>query len=197
MPENGSDRRVELQRNEVEDMLGRVPGWITRNGMILFVFLFVLVLFGSWVFKYPDKRKARIVVTSVNPPADIRARTSGKIVRLFVDNDEYVSVDEVLAMIENPAVFEDVIQLKNSLSFFDSISMEEITEELPELHNVELGTIQSDYSIFLKVYRDYIEFRRIDYHQRKIETARSELGKQRDYTRSLSEGASIQAKLSL
>ncbi len=160
MPEKGSDRRVELKSNEVEDMLGKVPGWITRNGMILFVILFVLVLFGSWVFKYPDKRKARIVVTSVNPPADIRARTNGKIVRLFVDNDEYIDADQVLAMIENPATFDDVIQLKNSLSFFDSVSMEEITEELPELHNVELGTIQSDYSIFLKVYRDYIEFRR-------------------------------------
>ena len=192
MPEKGSDRRVELKSNEVEDMLGKVPGWITRNGMILFVILFVLVLFGSWVFKYPDKRKARIVVTSVNPPADIRARTNGKIVRLFVDNDEYIDADEVLAMIENPAAFDDVIQLKNSLSFFDSLSMEEITEELPELHNVELGTIQSDYSIFLKVYRDYIEFRRIDYHQRKIETALRELEKQRAYTRSLSEGASIQ-----
>ena len=192
MPENGSDRRVELQRNEVEDMLGRVPGWMTRNGMILFVFLFILILFGSWVFKYPDKRTARIVVTSVNPPADIRARTSGKIVRLFVDNDENVIVGDVLAMIENPAVFDDVIQLKNSLNFFDSLSVEEISEELPELNNVELGTIQSDYSIFLKVYRDYIEFLRIDYHQRKIETARNELGKQQEYIRSLSERASIQ-----
>ncbi len=192
MPDKGSDRRVELQRNEVEDMLGRVPGWMTRNGMILFVFLFILILFGSWVFKYPDKRKARIVVTSVNPPADIRARTSGKIARLFVDNDEYVNVDDVLAMIENPASFDDVIQLKNSLNFFDSLSMDEISEELPELNNVELGTIQSDYSIFLKVYRDYIEFLRIDYHQRKIETARNELGKQQEYIRSLSERASIQ-----
>jgi multidrug resistance efflux pump len=192
MPEKGSDRSVELQRNEVEDMLGRVPGWITRNGMILFAFLFVLILFGSWVFKYPDKRQARIVVTSVNPPADIKARTSGKIVRLFVDNDEYVETGSVLAMIENPAAYDDVIQLKNGLSFFDSLSVEEISEELPELNNVELGTIQSDYSIFLKVYRDYIEFIRIDYHQRKIVTARSELEKQQVYTRSLTERASIQ-----
>jgi multidrug resistance efflux pump len=192
MPERGSDRRVELKSNEVEDMLGRVPGWITRNGMVLFVFLFALILFGSWVFKYPDTRQARIVVTSIHPPADIKARTSGKIVRLFVENDEYVEDGEVLAMIENPADFDDVILLKNSLSFFDSVSMEVITEELPELNNVELGTIQSDYSIFLKVYRDYIEFIRIDYHQRKIETARSELEKQQVYTRSLSERASIQ-----
>ena len=43
MAMKGSTRKVELQRNELEDMLGRVPGWITRNGMILFIFLFALL----------------------------------------------------------------------------------------------------------------------------------------------------------
>ena len=81
-------------------MLGRVPGWITRNGIILFLFLLVLLIFGSWVFKYPDSKKARIVVTSVNPPADLEARTSGKIASLFVVNNELVESGSVLAMIE-------------------------------------------------------------------------------------------------
>jgi multidrug resistance efflux pump len=192
MPEEESARRVELQRNEVEDMLGRVPGWITRNGMILFFFLFALLLFGSWVFKYPDKKSARIVVTSVNPPADLKARSSGKIVRLFVVNDQMVTNGTVLAMIENPAVFDDVVSLKNSLVVLDSLSMDEISEELPELKNVKLGTLQSDYSIFLKAYRNFMEFRRIDYHQRKIATANTELEKQREYTRSLSNRESNQ-----
>jgi len=187
MSKEESTRKVELQRNELEDMLGRVPGWITRNGMILFVFLFVLLLFGSWVFKYPDEKQARIVVTSVNPPADLKARTSGKIVGLFVVNNEQVSSGDVLAMIENPAVFEDVLLLKKSLEFLDSVSIEEATEELSELNNVNLGTIQSSYSIFLKAYRDYLEFKRIDYHQRKIATLRNELARQRDLTTSLSD----------
>ncbi|MCK5067992.1 MAG: HlyD family efflux transporter periplasmic adaptor subunit [Bacteroidales bacterium] len=192
MPEEGSARRVELQRNEVEDMLGRVPGWLIRNGVILFLFLLALLLLGSWVFKYPDTKKARIVVTSVNPPADLKARATGKIVRLFVNNNQAVNDGDVLAMLENPAVYDDVVQLKSSLGFLDSIAMEEITEDLPELKNVSLGVIQSGYSIFLKVYRDYMEFIRIDYHQRKIVTARSELEKQQVYTQSLSERASIQ-----
>ncbi|TFH19983.1 MAG: hypothetical protein E4H10_17190, partial [Bacteroidia bacterium] len=192
MPKAESARRIELQRNEVEDILGRVPGWITRNGVILFLFLLALLLFGSWVFKYPDTKKARIVVTSVNPPADIKARATGKIVRLFVSNNEAVQNGDVLVMLENPAAYDDVVQLKNSLTFLDSIDMEEITEDLPELRNAQLGTIQSDYSIFLKEYRDYMEFIRIDYHQRKIQTARTELEKQQEYTRSLSERLYIQ-----
>lgn len=192
MPSEGPARKIELQSNEVEDMLGRVPGWITRNGIILFAVLIVLLLFGSWVFKYPDIKRARIIVTSVNPPADLEARTSGKIVRLFVDDNQTVEAGKVLAMIENPASFEDLMDLKSSLAFLDSISIAEISAELPELKNARLGTVQGDYSLFLKVYRDYMEFKRINYHQRKIITARTELEKQQEYTRSLSERAAIQ-----
>jgi len=192
MDKEGNARKVELHRKELEDMLGRVPGWITRNGMILFVFLFALLLYGSWLFKYPDKRKARIVVTSVNPPAELRARTSGKITGLFVEDNEQVSSGEVLAMIENPATYEDVVKLKKSLAFLDSIPLDEASEELTELSNVNLGTIQVNYSLFLKAYRDFMEFRRISYHQRKIATLRNELEQQRAYTRSLSERSIIQ-----
>jgi HlyD family secretion protein len=192
MPEAGSARKVELQSNEVEDMLGRVPGWITRNGIILFLILMALLLFGSWIFRYPDIKKARIVVTSVNPPADLKARTTGKIVRLFVDNDETVQRGDVLVMLENPASYDNVVELKNSLTFLDSIPMNEITEDLPELNNALLGTIQADYSVFLKEYRDYMEFLRIDSHQRRMQTARTELARQQYYTGSLMERASIQ-----
>jgi HlyD family secretion protein len=192
MSKEGPAGKVELKRNELEDMLGRVPGWITRNGIILFLFLLLVLLFGSWVFKYPDVLKARIVVTSVNPPANLNARTSGKIVRLFVVDNEQVSAGEVLAMIENPANYDDVVQLKESLLFLDSIPIGEVTEDLTEQVNVNLGTIQADYSLFLKAYRDYVEFNRISYHQRRIETLRNELRRQREYTGSLSERSSIQ-----
>jgi HlyD family secretion protein len=191
MPDEKSARKIELQSNEVEDMLGRVPGWITRNGIILFMFLLALLIFGSWVFRYPDVKRARIVVTSVNPPANLEARSSGKIVELFVDDNEMVASGDVLAVIENPASYDDVLRLKAGLRFLDTISIEEVQEELPELKNAKLGAIQADYSIFLKAYRDYMEFRRLDYHQRRIELLRSELERQQEYSRSLSERARI------
>lgn len=192
MSKEGSARKVELRKNELEDMLGRVPGWITRNGIILLLFLIALLVFGSWVYKYPDVKRARIMVTSVNPPADLNARTSGKIVRLFVGDNEQVRAGDVLAMIENPANYEDVVRLKESLIFLDSLSIGNVNEELSELINVNLGSIQTNYSLFLKAYRDYMEFKRISYHQRRIETLQNELFRQREYTRSLSERSSIQ-----
>jgi multidrug resistance efflux pump len=191
MARDPSSTKIELQSNEVEDMLGRVPGWITRNGIILFLFLLALLIFGSWVFRYPDIKQARILVTSVNPPADLEARTNGKITRLFVNDNQTVKAGDVLAMIENPADYEDVIELKAGLGFLDTIPIDEVKEELPELNNAQLGTIQTAYSIFLKAYRDYVEFNRLDYHQRRIGLLRAELVRQQEYSRSLAERARI------
>jgi multidrug resistance efflux pump len=191
MAEDHSSRKIELQNHEVEDMLGKVPGWITRNGMILFLFLMALLVFGSWVFKYPDIKSARILVTSVNPPADLEARSSGKIAELFVSDNDMVKAGEVLAMIENPASFGDVMQLKAAIGFLDTMNIEDLAGDMPEMKNAQLGTIQSDYSVFLKAYRDYMEFKRLDYHQRRIVLLRSELDRQHQYARSLSERARI------
>ncbi len=191
MPENKASGKVELQDSEVEDILGRVPGWITRNGIILFLFLLALLIFGSWIYKYPDIKRARIVITSVNPAANLEARTNGKIVGLFVNDNETVTSGDILAMLENPASFEDVIQLKSDLASLDTISIEDISEDFPEPGNVQLGTIQTGYSIFLKAYKDYTEFMRLDYHQRRIQLLRSELLKQQELARSLSERARI------
>ncbi len=191
MSADNSKMKIELQTDEIEDMLGRVPGWITRNGMILFFFLLALLIFGSWVFRYPDIKRARILVTSINPPANLEARTSGKIAELFVNDNEVVEAGHVVAMIENPASFDDVLQLKAGITFLDSIHLEDISEEFPEMRNAQMGTIQTSYSIFLKAYRDYVEFRRLDYHQRRIGLLRSELERQQEYSRILSERARI------
>ena len=191
MPDQISSRKIELQKNEVEDMLGRVPSWITRNGMFLFLFLVVLLIFGSWVFKYPDIKRADILITSVNPAADIRARTNGKITDLLVSDKDMVEAGDVLAMIENPASYEDILKLKSGVLFIDTIAIEDVEGDLPDLRNAQLGTVQTDYSIFLKAYRDYIEFRRLNYHQRRIVLLRSELERQTEYARSLSERARI------
>lgn len=191
MPEKEPSRKIELQSREIEDMLGRVPSWITRNGMILFLFLLALLIFGSWVFKYPDIKRARVLITSVNPAADIEARTSGKIMGLFVNDNELVAEGDVLAVIENPASYEDVLELKSGILVFDTISIVDVEADLPELRSAQLGTIQTDYSIFLKAFRDYTEFRRLDYHQRRIVLLRSELDRQREYARSLNERARI------
>jgi hypothetical protein len=54
---------ISLHSNEVHDLLGRVPSWIIRNGMIMVVIVLLILFAGSWMFKYPDIISAPVVVS--------------------------------------------------------------------------------------------------------------------------------------
>lgn len=184
-------KKVELRSDEVEDILGRVPGWMTRNGIVM-LFLFVLVmLLGSWIIRIPDKKVAGIAVTSLQPPADLEARTDGKIEELYVEDNEVVDAGKVMAVIENPADYEDVLGLKEELKKLNLPSDKLPNLRLPVNGNADLGTVQSDYALFYKTYRDYREFLDLNYHQRKIELLREEYTQYLAYSGNLDTRAAI------
>jgi hypothetical protein len=57
---------VETRSEEVQELLGSVPSWITRYGFSLLFVLLGLLVAGSWFFKYPDLVSAPVVVTTIN-----------------------------------------------------------------------------------------------------------------------------------
>ena len=57
---------IESRSSEVQELLGSVPSWITRYGVILLFVLLSLLVTGSWFFKYPDIIVAPVTVTSIN-----------------------------------------------------------------------------------------------------------------------------------
>ncbi len=191
MAEDQDLKPIELKSEEVDDILGRVPSWITRNGIMLLLLIVFLLILGSWLFRFPDVKRATITVTSVRPPANVEARTDGKIEKLFVKDNEAVTSGEVLAVIENPADYDDVMELKNLLLHLDIYSGNPLDKKLPVNGDAELGMIQPDYASFSKNYRDYIDFLKLDYHARKIELLEDELDQYRKYSSTLDVQASI------
>ena len=167
-------KKVELRSEEVEDILGKVPGWITRNGILMLFSIVVLLLLGAWIFKVPDVKRAEIFVTSLQPAADIESRSDGKIEELLIADNEQVSAGQVLAVIESPADYGDVDLLKTRLQDFYLVPDRLPDLKLPVNGKADLGMIQSDYASFLKNYREYREFLLLDYHRKKIELLEAE-----------------------
>ena len=106
---------LELRSEEVQEILGRPPKWIIRIG-ISFIFIIVIGLFiGSYYIKYPDILQSTIVVTTENLPAGVTAKASGRIDTLLVSEKSMVQKGELLAVIENPAHFDDILLLKKKI----------------------------------------------------------------------------------
>ena len=176
MSEDKKHPTVELRTENVKEILGHIPNWIVRWGMVTFFLILCLIIFGSYVFKYPHIVKADIKVTTENPPSNAIARTNGRIMELFVDDNQIVEEGAVLAIIENSANYNDVLKVSETLGLIDEEIFEPdslLTIDLP--FKLRLGSLQSSYSSFLKHLEDLRNFIILDYHNLKIGSFEKEI----------------------
>jgi len=178
---------IELRSEEVNDILGQIPHWIVRWGMLMLLIALTLIIFGAWWFKYPDIVPAGIQVTTENPPYNAIARSDGKITSLLVADNQKVRAGQVLAIIENPARYDDVVLLETQLDEFRKSSAFNLdsTVDFVFKNNLVLGEIQTVYAGFLKLYSDLRQYYKLDYHNQKISSFRKEIDKYRDYSKRL------------
>jgi HlyD family secretion protein len=183
---------IELKSDEVKEILGHIPHWIIRWGTTLVFAILILILLGSWWFKYPDMVMAPVLVTTENPPSNSVARTNGKIMQLFVKDNENVQIGQILALIENPGKLDDILKLREALdSFRNSIEVSGMRESSLFPENFILGDIQSVYANFLKQFNDYNQFVSLDYHSKKISSLNAEILKYMDYSKRLNNQSKI------
>jgi HlyD family secretion protein len=179
MPEE-ENNKIEIRSEEIQDILGQVPHWIIRWGTVVVLLTVLVLLAGSWLFEYPEIKRAKIIVTTENPPATLVAKANGQIESLFVEEGQEVKIYRHLAVIENPASYSDVVSLR-----FD---IEEIRTTIANLgeedritlnNNYTLGEIQSAYAEFVNRYQDYYQFLDLDYHAKTIASKREEIRRHR------------------
>ncbi len=146
---------IELRSEEVQEILTKVPHWMIRWGNLIILFLIVMVLAISWFIKYPDVIASQALVTTQIPPQKEYAKTTGEIHSIFVKNDEEVSKNSPLAIIENTADYDDVFLLK---SIIDTVSVNTKSFYFPidELPILFLGDIESDFALFENNYSQYV-----------------------------------------
>lgn len=180
MKEKQEYDKIELRSTEVQEILSRPPKWMVRWGITIVFLVVAILVTGSWFFKYPDIIPANIVLTTENPPAPVVAKTSGKIQNLFVDNNQIVRKNEVLAVLENPAGYESIRTLEDLLNGFNTdfkLGEPFLFIEYP----FELGSVQSFYANFIKNIEAYNQMIRLNYHDQKIGLYQQELKKYEKY----------------
>ncbi|MDA3779403.1 MAG: HlyD family efflux transporter periplasmic adaptor subunit [Bacteroidales bacterium] len=178
--ENEEQNKIEIRSEEVKDILGRPPKWMIRWGITIIFIIIVVILVGSWVFKYPDIVTSKILLTTQNPPSPVRAKVAGKIDRLFVYDKQKVHSGTALAVIENPADYKNITQVKSILKFFKNSNIDNFN--LKSLNkNMKLGEVQPYYSSFIKSIEDYTYFNKLAYYKKKIEASTNELQKRKEY----------------
>lgn len=182
MSEQDNLNNSEIRSPKIQEIIGYIPHWIIRWGITVIFATILILIIGSWVFKYPDMIKAQIVVSTINSPAPVVSHANGRINQLFVKNNQKVEQGMVLAVIENPANYYDIVELKSSLDSCKDFIISFDTNKMKTLRNdYVLGEIQPNYSTFIKNYRSYQSFTEMNYHNKKIKSVKSRLANYKIY----------------
>lgn len=173
---------IELRSDEFQEIVQQSPRWMVRSGISLIFGVIVLLLAGSYFFRYPDVINANIVVLSENPPAYLAARTTARIDSIQVADQQIVSENQIIAILESTARMEDAMKLKDILQQMEPFMMtfDTVNAIQPET-GLLLGDIQSDYSSFVRLYNDYFTFLRLKLYPKKIKALKQQVSMNRIY----------------
>jgi multidrug resistance efflux pump len=143
------NKEFELRSEEVQEILSNMPHWLIRWGSLIILFILLLMLFVSWMVKYPDTIKTDITITTQIPPEKLIARTSGKIEAILVKDNVVLKENTPIAVIENSSNYQDVFLLK---SIIDTININTTAFPFEKLGMTQLGDLESPFAIFQKEY---------------------------------------------
>ncbi|MBL7960341.1 HlyD family efflux transporter periplasmic adaptor subunit [bacterium] len=168
--------RLNIRSDEVQEILSFIPHWMIRWGITTILIAILLLILASWIIQYPDVIQSKIVLTTQNPPVSVVARSSGKLTKLFVKENETVKKEAFLAAIENPANVDDALRLKKGLeSFGHFLSESDLLQTTAWERNLALGELQYDYSGFFQKYSEFQSFKELNYYPRKIKSIQSQI----------------------
>ena len=148
---NIEDQNLEAYSEEVQEIMAHVPAWIVRWGITVFFTLFVGIAVGSYFFKYPVVVSTPLVLTTINPPAPLICKSSGRITKWYVSDGEHVHPGTVVALLESAADYTHMQLLNNLLGSFTGNWTEEVkTVSFP--NEFRLGKLQNTFVNFQKGY---------------------------------------------
>ncbi len=167
-----------LHSEEIQEIMGRIPGWIIRWGISVIFTLFIILLLISIFFRYPETISSSIVITTLNPPSDLIARSTGKIEYLLVENQQEVKQNDIVAVLFNTADYRSVLKLEKLL--MDSVKSIDTSSAILVEDMGQLGELQPYYSSLKRssqTYAHYMQMQAIPIQQQHIENQISMLGK--------------------
>ena len=101
---------------DVQEIMTRSPHWLLRWGITVLAIIIFVLIFLTWIIRYPDTIKGTMTVTGSTPAVDVVARQSGHLSQLRFKENDPVEKGQILAVIDSPADIERVYAVKERLT---------------------------------------------------------------------------------
>jgi HlyD family secretion protein len=159
-----------LRSEAVSEIISRRPDFFERWALLIFLFILLTLFSGTWFIKYPDVIQANATLSAFDAPKEIMVREDGKLIRLFVGNDDIVIKNQTIAWIESTASHQEVINLASMLTVGIQYITNDNSEKVSFLfkNNFQnLGELQLQYQQFIIAWQQFNDYLVNGYYYKK------------------------------
>jgi multidrug resistance efflux pump len=161
---------LQLRSMAAQDMLSRKSGFLEKWALLLFLGLLLLLVAGSWFIHYPDTIQAAATLNAKNAPKEIYTHTEGRLIKLFVRNDETIAAGQTIGIMESNANSAEVLSLSNKLGECLQLITRRQFKEASSLFNIpyqKLGELQEPYQAFILHLQEFNDYLVNDFYTQK------------------------------
>lgn len=170
---NNSNERSD----EVQEIISKKPDFTERWALICFLCILLLGLIGTWFFHYPDVIYTRAILKGNDPPKEIISSQSGRLIKLFVENNQQIHKGDMIAWIESSGNMQAVLDLSEELHNGLKLLSDGKTFNVSKLiyqKKINLGEFQTAYQSFIISVQQYNEYSSNGFYAKKNEIAFNE-----------------------
>jgi len=156
MPEEQKKPEINLRSEEVQEILTRIPNWLTRWGISVIFGIIILFFVMTWFIKYPDTIKGTAVVTTSEPPVKLVVKSAGEVEQLYFENNSNIRKDQTIATIKSTLSDQAraflVLELRKIREAYHNNTLDKVT-----IKNTKLvfGTLQVNFSELRTALKNY------------------------------------------
>ncbi|GGD74375.1 hypothetical protein GCM10011514_43060 [Emticicia aquatilis] len=147
MPNN--DSNYELRSEEIQEIIGHVPNWIIRWGIMVMLSILLLFILTSYWIKYPDITQAKVMINSTVQPKKVSWYNSPPLeYKICVADSQLVKAGDTL-LIETNVQTKEVIYETTHVS--GRVVLLRTSEDNPRKSTIVIIPSISDYEVQLSL----------------------------------------------
>jgi len=105
---------------ETDDFIKAPPSWIIRNGMILMIIIFTVLITGAYYIQYTDTIECKGVILAYPPPVRIYAPKSGRLSFINVKDSMKIKKNDIIAILNNNPSNQGMININKLINSMDT-----------------------------------------------------------------------------
>ncbi len=122
---------IDYLSGEVRQILGKPPSRVTHWVFAITSGMITLLIFASFIFRYPEIIDGELILSTAEAPFNVDAPKTGVLATVKVKEGDLVTKNQLIAIFENDADVDDVLELENDLNKLNNLDEDAIRAFTP------------------------------------------------------------------